>query len=420
MKILHIASHDCFGGAARAAYRQHQALREQGAESQMLVRYRHSADPAAIVFSGNRSLAERIKRTWRRYWFARQEAKSRSKADRLVCGLTDPRADLLRELTPEIAAADVINFHKTERFVDLPKLFAALPANKPVVVTLHDLSPVTGGCDYPVECRRFEGECGRCPVLASAADADYSRRIFKWRQAAYATRAPQRFAFAADSRWTAEMAKKSGLARGFRVEVVHYGLDLSVYSTERRAEARAALGIGAAEPVVAFAAQNLSLKHKGGDLLLEALAKLPPHVNPRLLTMGSGQVPASSRFRKTHFGHLDSDELQVLIYRSADVFVIPSLEEAFGQTALEAAACGTLVTGFAVGGIVDIVQNDLNGRLVARGDAEALGRAISELLPAHDLRRRWQAAAADWMRERFSYERNATDYLALYQSLLMA
>jgi glycosyltransferase involved in cell wall biosynthesis len=48
--------------------------------------------------------------------------------------------------------------------------------------------------------------------------------------------------------------------------------------------------------------------------------------------------------------------LQSLIYRAADVFVIPSLEEAFGQTALEAVACGTVVAGFAVGGIVDIVK----------------------------------------------------------------
>jgi glycosyltransferase involved in cell wall biosynthesis len=136
--------------------------------------------------------------------------------------------------------------------------------------------------------------------------------------------------------------------------------------------------------------------------------------------MGSGRIQAPPGFKHTHFGRIESDELQSLIYRAADVFVIPSLEEAFGQTALEAIACGMVVAGFAVGGVADIVENNLNGRLVGRGDSKALGEAIGSLLKDETLRSRWRKACEGWVRERFSFQRNASAYRALYESLLEA
>lgn len=418
MKVIHLATHDNFGGAARAACRQHLALRQEGVDSRMLVRHKHSGDATVNACVPDFSLPNRLARLLRRKWIAANEQRSRRHGGKMICGLTDPRADLLRGVTAELAEADVINVHKTERFADLPALFQRLPPSKPVVITLHDLSPITGGCDYPGGCTRFTGACGRCPILNSSSTDDYSHRVFQLRQGAYATRAPSRFTFAANSYWTGEMARRSGLTRGLRVEVIHYGLDQSVYSPERRQEARGALGIGLDEEVLFFAAHDLGLQHKGGQCLTEALASLSPKRPMRLLTMGAGSFKAPPQYLHTHFGRVESDHLQALLYRAADVFIIPSLEEAFGQTALEAVACGTVVAGFEVGGIVDIVQAGLNGRLVERGNAAALTQAIVQLLEDHELRIRWKNDAAAWVRDRFSYPKNAAGYIALYESLL--
>jgi glycosyltransferase involved in cell wall biosynthesis len=415
MKILHLATHDNFGGAARAAYRQHLALRGAGMDSRMLVRHKHTDDPYVQAFTGNSDLRSRVDRTIRRAWIKHLQKKSRASGK---IGLTDPRADLLRFAVPEMADADIINIHKTEHFADIPALLASLPADKPVVITLHDLSPVTGGCDYPGSCERFTSACGVCPLLDSHQENDYSRKIFRMRQTAYETRTPENFAFVANSQWTLEMAKRSGLTASKRSEVIHYGLDQSVYQPANRAISREALGIGADEKVICFAAHNLSYAHKGGVQLAEALAGLKFNAPVHLLTMGSGRIQTLPQFKHTHFGRIESDPLQSLIYRAADVFVIPSLEEAFGQTALEAVACGTVVAGFAVGGIVDIVQNDLNGQLVARGDSNALGQAIIRLLKDEPLRIRWREFCVAWVKERFSYDKNAAAYRALYESLL--
>jgi glycosyltransferase involved in cell wall biosynthesis len=415
VKIFHLATHDNYGGASRAAYRQHLALRDAGVDSRMLVRHKHTDDPHVQIFTGSRDLSSRVNRTIRRAWINHCQKKSRASGK---IGLTDPRADLLRFAVSEMEDADIINIHKTEYFADIPALLASLPAAKPVVITLHDLSPITGGCDYPGSCERFTNACGACPLLDSHQEDDYSRKIFQMRQAAYATRSERNFAFVANSQWTLENARRSGLTRDTQSELIHYGLDQTIYSPANRAVTREAFGIGPDEKVICFAAHNLSLQHKGGMQLAEALAGLKIDGAIHLLTMGSGRISAPPQFKHTHFGRIESDPLQSLIYRATDVFVIPSLEEAFGQTALEAVACGTVVAGFAVGGIVDIVQNDLNGLLVARGDSDALGQAITRLLKDEPLRTRWRESCEAWVKERFSFDRNATAYCGLYKSLL--
>ena len=332
--------------------------------------------------------------------------------------MNDPRADLLRSVDRRIAEADVINIHKVEHFVDLPALLGRLPPSKPVVVTLHDLSPITGGCDYPGSCRRFEAACGCCPIMNSHRPNDYSRRIFRMKEMAYSGPSRERLAFVANSFWSGEKARLSALTKDRKVEVIHYGLDQTVYSPQKRRESREALGIGAEEPALLFAAHDLGLPHKGGRYLRDALVNVRCQMPIRLLTMGEGHFQSGSGYRHTHFGRVESDELQALLYQAADVFVIPSLEEAFGQTALEAVACGAVVAGFSVGGIPDIVKCGLNGLLVERGNTQALSEAIQKLLEDEALRHRWQNSCEAWVQERFSYSKNAAAYAALYDSLL--
>ena len=122
MKILHLATHDNFGGAARAAYRQHLALRDHGIDSRMLVRHKHSNDANVAVYSGDSSFSCRAARVLRRAWISYKEKQSRKDCRQIICGLNDPRADLLRSVDRRIAEADVINIHKVEHFVDLPAL----------------------------------------------------------------------------------------------------------------------------------------------------------------------------------------------------------------------------------------------------------------------------------------------------------
>src|SRR5205823_14074776 len=160
MKILHLATQGSVGGAAGAAHRPHAALRRHGVDSKMFVRHEHSNVTPVVQYVGSPNAARRAARVVRRAWISYQEEQSRKGCRKIICGLNDPRADLLRNVDRHIAEADVINIHKVEHFVDIPAFLSHLGSSKPVVITMHDLSAITGGCDYPGPCRRFELACG--------------------------------------------------------------------------------------------------------------------------------------------------------------------------------------------------------------------------------------------------------------------
>jgi glycosyltransferase involved in cell wall biosynthesis len=90
-------------------------------------------------------------------------------------------------------------------------------------------------------------------------------------------------------------------------------------------------------------------------------------------------------------------------YRDADLFVLPSVLEAFGMPLAEALAAGVPAVASRTGGIVDIVEDGVTGLLVEPGDSLALARAIERLLDDGDLRSRVAeagrvkaAASFDW------------------------
>lgn len=78
-------------------------------------------------------------------------------------------------------------------------------------------------------------------------------------------------------------------------------------------------------------------------------------------------------------GQVGRERLGVL-YRAASVCVLPSYYESFGLAALEAMSCGVAVVGTRVGGLPEVVEHGVTGLLVAPGDANALAKALLDLL----------------------------------------
>jgi glycosyltransferase involved in cell wall biosynthesis len=82
-----------------------------------------------------------------------------------------------------------------------------------------------------------------------------------------------------------------------------------------------------------------------------------------------------------HFvGHLNDEYSMALLYNSVDVYVTPSLAEAFGQTCLEAMACGIPVVGFNVGGIPDMIEHEKNGYLAEYKNSNDLANGVDHVL----------------------------------------
>jgi glycosyltransferase involved in cell wall biosynthesis len=411
MRVLHLGIYDRYGGASIAAYRQHTALLRQGVDSQMWVRFKATDDPAVKTFTPSAKLGQRIRRIGRRHWLNWQRRQSGLRAD-----FFDDRSEHGGEELTGLPTTDIINLQYAWNFIDYPEFFKCISSETPVIVTMHDQSHFTGGCPYTGGCPRFQAACGQCPKLERRGERDCSRAGWERRKSAYLSRRQGKLHFVADSHWLAAEAKKSSLLDGLPVSVIHYGLDTDVFRPLDRAFARSVFGIPAGVRVVSFAAAAVDDARKGIRHLIEAVMGM--EVKPFLLTWGKSFPPRLAGISHLHLGNLDSEHLMAMAYNATDVFAMPSLEEAFGQTALEAIACGTPVAAFGAGGIVDTVRHEQTGLLATSGNSKELRRIITRLLTDQIL---WQHCSFEGVsvaKAEFSLEQNAVRYVELYESLL--
>lgn len=208
-----------------------------------------------------------------------------------------------------------------------------------------------------------------------------------------------------------------------RTRIIYGGADPTRYAPDPDQPRHGVLFVGRLTP------------HKGVDRLIEAL---PPGALVRIAG-SAGHDPLLpernypellrhlARSRDVHFFGPVTDEELPALYRSAEVFVLPSVErtcygkeikisELLGLSVLEAMASGTPVVASAVGGVPEIVRDGETGFLVPPGDSVALRDRLALLLGDASLARKMGASARQDVLERFTWTRVAERCLAAYPS----
>ncbi len=409
MDVLHLSTSDLDGGAARAAYRLHQGLRERGTNSRLLVRAKASLDSDVLVDkSGLTKLGPPLNSVpLRRY-------RHRTRAMFSPQCFPDAIAPRVKQLNP-----DIVHLHWVcNGFLQIETL---AKLNKPLVWTVHDLWPLTGGCHYPQDCDRYQKSCGKCPQLASQQDRDLSRQV--WRRKAKAWRALD-LTLVAPSQWVADCALASSLFQTARIEVIPHGLDLKQFRPIEKTVARDLLHLPTERQIILFGASSgvTDDPRKGFQFLKTALQQLgTSEWCDRLMIIIFGisePQPLLDLGIPTHYlGRLSDDLTLALAYSSADVMVVPSMQETFGQTASEALACGTPVVAFQATGLKDVLAHKKDGYLAQPFDVEDLTRGIQWVLEDGDRHRNLQIAARDKAKTEFSLELQAQRHIALYKKI---
>jgi len=389
-------------------------LKKIGVTSQMLVVKRRSADADVTECRTDRSLCGRLSRKARRIV---QEAPLRRFAGYDPDGFrrfSTERSWYGDELLRDLPGCDVINLHWIAGMFDVSALFRLLPVHLPVVWTLHDMNPLTGGCHYDQGCGKFVENCGRCPQLVSDREGDPSRTALRNKRRAFAEVSEDRFCLVAPSEWLASCARASSLFRRFAVESIPYGIDTLDFAPRDQRWAREVLGIQFEGPVLLFVASTVNDPRKGFRQLKEAVEKTDAPVF--LLSVGGGVYERTER--SLHLGNVGADSLLSLVYSCADVFVITSLQDNLPLTVLEAMACGTPVIGFGTGGIPDAVQDGVAGRTVPIGDVPALALAIAEVVQNPEHWRGLRVQCRNVVMERYTLEQQAHSYARKYRELI--
>jgi mannosylfructose-phosphate synthase len=175
---------------------------------------------------------------------------------------------------------------------------------------------------------------------------------------------------------------------------------------------------------------------KGHDLLLNAFNLVCKSVPDIHLVIGGGssskvgptelevlanmkRIIAEKKMEKqVHITGYIPDEHLVAAYRQAEMFVLPSIFEPFGMTALEAMACGRPVVASRLGGIREVVTSEKNGLLVDPTDSAEFSAAIIRLLNDKPFAGHIGEQGQETVRKRFSWEAIAIRHIEFYEKYL--
>lgn len=417
-KVVHVSTYDHAGGAARATYRLHAGLRQRGVDSTLFVRDAITTDASTVRFEPTNAFLGRVERRVRREYIQRRLGPSMHVASDRFEPFRIDRSEYGSDVVVQLPPHHILNLHWIADFVDYRAFFQSVPTTTPIVWTLHDMNAFTGGCHYDLGCGRYRSHCGECPQLRRSGPHDLSRNIWQRKKALFDGLPLNRLHLVAPSAWLADEVAHSPLLGRFPVSVIPYGLDLTVFMPRDRRSGRAVFGVPQDAMVVLFVADGLPLIRKGFEILIEALEQIKSRI-PDICLVGVGHNSPTIGARLPHVsvGPIKSDRLLSHLYSAADVLVVPSVQDNFPNTVLEAMACGTPTVGFAVGGIPEMIQHDQTGFLVQPQQPSDLGAAVLQLLRNRELpaiREQCRRTAL----QQFSLEQQATCYAELYRRLL--
>ena len=376
MRVLIINTSERTGGAAIAAGRLLEALKNNGLKAKMLVRDKES-DKLNVV-GLNYNLLALCKFVWERVVIWKANRFRRNNLFKVDIANTGTDITSL----PEFIQADVIHLHWINQgMLSLKDIRKILESGKPVVWTMHDMWPFTGICHHARECKRYETECHNCPFIFRGGNRyDLSWRVFEKKKQLYQL-APM--TFVGCSNWLTNKARASELLIGQTICSIPNPINTNLFKPRNKKEARILCQLPTDKKLVLFGSVKITDKRKGIDYFVEAcnlLAEKHPELieSVGIVAFGKGceVLKPLVPFPVYSLNYVSDDHKMVNIYNAVDLYTTPSLEENLPNTIMEAMACGVPCVGFKVGGIPEMIDHLHNGYVATYLSAEDFANGI--------------------------------------------
>ncbi len=312
---------------------------------------------------------------------------------------------------------DLIHFHDLSSAIS-PLTLKFLSKKLPVVWTLHDCSPFTGGCLYPMECEKYQKDCRQCPRVGEWPIDSYFDLVFMGRWIKKKLHERGDIHLITPSQWMADMALSSNMLQQ-RPTVISNGVDVSTFQALNKQELREKMKLPLDKTVILLSAGNILDERKGTKYAVEALQRIR-ELNPYLILVGLMDDQAKEIFKDFDYleaGYLSDDVSLNEHYAAADIFLFCSLADNQPLVILETMASGTPAVGFKTGGIPEIVENNQTGFLVEQKDIEALEEALRDTIQKQTYIS-WGKNARSKAEEYYSYENFLDRHINFYNEIV--
>jgi glycosyltransferase involved in cell wall biosynthesis len=300
---------------------------------------------------------------------------------------------------PLVKEADIVHLHWVQNFLDFESFFKKMKElGKPIVWTFHDLNPMMGGFHHIRLREKYYNE------YQMVEDAQYEMKRC-------AVSGDMNLNIVAISSQMKDYIFKHEFYKDRSIYNVFNCVDEKKFFPVNKKDARSVLSIDENQKVLLFVSSYLNDSEKGMNELIQALELL--NLNDILLIcVGDGEIPQTNvevqRFSSVH----DTIWLSTL-YSVADLMVIPSFQESFGNTCVEAMLCGTPVVMTPVGIAMDVID-EKNGVVCQDYTVEALAQGIKIAMD-----RQYDGS---YIRQKaidsFNPNKIANEYIGVYEDVL--
>jgi glycosyltransferase involved in cell wall biosynthesis len=395
MNILHINTYTS-GGAGIASTRLHKALLAENIESKYLCLIGDEEVKNSIYrfYDKDQNFVFKLKNFVFR---AAHQIRLLPYGRPYIDGLKTPY-DITQH--PLYKDADIIHLHWVSKFLDWTTFFKN--NKKPIVWTLHDMAPFTGGYH-----------------CVSDVNVDKAKQLIKNQELKKIELLEnQKIYVVGPSQWQSDNAKNSLVMADFK----HFNIPNCINDANFRPIDKATkkiirrrFEITEEEKVLFFVGDQLGLERKGFKYLNQALSILSQKIT--LLVVGNGfdaKFFEGLQHRIIDIGAVYSSEKLAELYQISDAVISPSIEDNLPNIMLESWACGIPFIGFPIGGIKEYVKTNINGYLCATISAEDLALGIKTVInKTYGID--YENNILNYFNENFNTKNIAQDYIELYK-----
>ncbi|MEZ8772792.1 MULTISPECIES: glycosyltransferase [Vibrio] len=412
MKISLISHSDTDGGAARAAFRIHEALNRLQVDSTLFVNVKNSEDSKTRLISKNSfsKIIDRLSSIILRLQVTSNRVTHST-------NLTGSRVfDIV-----ETHDCDIVNIHWVNQGTLSIRQIGRF--TKPTVLTLHDMWAFSGTEHYVIDNNKSRFKIGYDETELSNSEEqvkgiDINRFVWRLKCKFWG----ERLTIVTGSRWLSNMARDSQLFSKNKVITIPNALDTNLFTPSNRNSARLKLDLPVSKVIIGFGAISSDEdQRKGYDLLVDALSEISLNNNSLEIECavfgsrdkGKGSVGGVAT---TFLGHINDDSTLVQFYNAIDVMVVPSRQDHMPQTGTESLSCGTPVVAFDISGLPDVVTHQETGYLAKPFCTKDLAAGIIWCIDnnsSHNLSHNSRKKALDL----WSYDIVAKQYLDLFESI---
>ncbi|MBD5509362.1 MAG: glycosyltransferase [Lachnospiraceae bacterium] len=313
---------------------------------------------------------------------------------------------------------DIVHFHNIHsNYIGLSDMEEIRKYCSNIVITLHDMWMLTGGCAHAFECKNWEIDryCHTCKGNESMRRGmRYAPSLLKRKIRSFKKKG---IYFVTPSEWLYELCRESYLKEE-NIRVISHGIALENFKCHKKSGVRKKYHLPENKHILLFAANGIHNVYKGFPYLQDALLKIADKEKYALLIVGNGkQEKIDLPFDIYDMGYIQNEVVLSEMYAAADLFILPSVADTSSFTAIEAMASGTPVLAFHTGGIPEIVTEE-SGWLVPSRDSEALADKINDIFLNRKELERKTALCRKYIEDNYSEVRMLNNYMKLYREIM--